>query len=188
MKRIRGLGVLLCATLVAACSQDTAEMGIDEDVEDRSPYEQLGTTSDTAEGYGTSAAAPVAPVQGGATVEGPLTMTGQFEPIAEGAPPGSVTLTEEGQGTRVIIQINRYTVGTELAATLARGDCASSGEIVQQIGESFTIDPQGVGTLRATIPVATRSLMTGAYSVRLNTPGRGAPEFVLGCADLPADA
>ncbi len=179
------MAALLLAALAIGCSRDTAETAIDEDVEDRSPYEQLENTADTSEAYGTAQAAPVTPVQGGATVGGPLTMTGQFEGVAEGAPPGSVTLTETAQGTRVLIQVNRYTAGTQLAATLTRGGCASAGEVVHRIGEPFSISPQGIGTLDAPLPVPTRELMSGAYSVRLNTPGRGAPEMVLACADLP---
>ena len=187
MKRTGGWSALLLAALATGCSQDTADMAVDEAVEDRTPYERLETTADTAQGYGTAEAAPVTPVQGGATAGGPLTMTGQFEAIAEGAPPGSVTLTEVGQGTRVLIQINRYTAGTTLVATLTEGTCDSPGEIVQRIGEPFTISPQGIATLDAQIPVRTQNLMAGEYSVRLNTPGRGTPEMVLACADLPAD-
>lgn len=187
MKRTGGLSALLCAVLALGCSQDTADVAIDEDVEDRTPYEQLENTADTAEAYGGTDAAPVTPVQGGETVGGPLTMTGQFEAIAQGAPPGSVTLTEAGEGTRVLVQINRYTAGTTLAATLTEGTCGSRGEVVQRIGEPFTVSEQGIATLDARIPLRTQNLLAGVYSVRLNTPGRGAPEMVLACADLPAN-
>lgn len=187
MKRTGGWSALLLAALAIGCSQDTADVAIDEDVEDRTPYERLENTADTAQGYGAAEAAPVTPVQGGATVGGPLTMTGQFEAIAEGAPPGSVTLTEVGEGTRVLIQIHRYTAGTTLAATLTEGTCDARGEIVEPIGEPFTVSPQGIATLDARIPVRTQNLMAGVYSVRLNTPGRGAPEMVLACANLPVN-
>lgn len=181
--RRRGIGwwlVTLGSVAVVGCAD------IGEDEPERTPYEQLDLAADTAEGYESDAAAPVVPVQGGRTEGGPLTATGNFRGIAEDAPPGTVTVTEEGDATRVLVSITRYTPGTELEAEIVQGDCQQPGDVVAQVGEPFTIGQDGIATYNAIVPIPTARLLNGAHSIRVTNPGQGPPQIVLACADLPA--
>jgi hypothetical protein len=188
MKRIV-LGLLVCSLGVAGCG--------DDEVEDRTPYERLAVTADTAEGYEEGGVpAPVTPVQGpegpaDVTVGGPLTATGELRGVAGNAPPGSVTVTEYGQGTRVQVAIHRYTEGTELQASIVAGSCELPGEVVRTIPDILTIGTGGVATLVTQVPIPTRTLLNGRHSIRVTNPGAtppaaNTPEIVLACANLPA--
>lgn len=188
MKKIGVLTLAAAAMLVTGCGREEAGL---EGEDDRTAYEALATAADTAEGFESSNAAPVVPVQGaagpaGVSPGGPLTATGNLEGIAEGAPPGAVTVTESGGGTTVLIDITRYTAGTQLAASLVRGSCDEAGVPVSRIGQPFTIQQSGIGRLQATIGTPTRQMLDGRHSIRVHTPGGDAPDMVLACADLPA--
>jgi hypothetical protein len=175
-----GVGVGLLA-IGAGCG--------DRDAEERTAYEELATTADTADGYQTAESAPVTPVQGTGTIEAPLTASGSLEGIAEGAPPGSVSVTEVANGTRVLINITRYQPGTELRASLVQGSCQSPGAVVTSIEETLRVGQDGIGTLDAQIPVPTTTVLNGRHSIRLTNPaavtGQGAPEMVFACTSLP---
>ena len=181
-RRIQALLIALLL-VVGACS---AEQRVDEEVEDRTAYEDLVTTADTSEAYESDRAAPVTAVQGTGTRSGPLTATGQLQGIAGGEPPGSVVITEDGPGTLVQVQINRYTVGTELKVALARGSCQESGEIVRALDGTIRIDAQRIGTLEERIPIPAATVLNGEHSLRVTDPGEGTAEVVFACADLPA--
>lgn len=187
---MRRSGVVFLAVgglLLSGCGREEAGL---EGEGDRSAYEDLATAAETASAYEDSTAAPVAPVQGaagpaGVNPSGALTATGNLEGVAEGAPPGTVTVTESDGGTTVLMDITRYTAGTELAASLVRGTCDESGVPVTRIGETFRIRRTGIGTLQATIAADTRQILDGHHSIRVHTPDGDAPEMVLACADLP---
>lgn len=194
MKRIAvfTLGCLL----VVGCQEEGQEVGIDPDVEDRTPYEELYTTADTAEGYESrNVPAPVTPVQGpegqaNVSVGGPLTATGQLRGVAGNDSPGSVTVSEYGQGTRVQVAINRYTEGTRLQAALVSGSCEQPGQVLRAIPAVIEIGAGGVGTLVTQVPIPTRTLLDGRHSIRVTNPGAtpptaNTPEMVFACANLP---
>lgn len=191
MRRIRTMGVAAAALLLWGCGSDEMREDVTgEESAGQAPYEELAIAADTAEGYEDRSAAPVTPVQGpqgpaDATVNAPLTATGNLRGIAENFPPGTITVTDAGAGTQVLVAIDRYTPGTTLVATLTRGSCADAGQTVTRIGEPFTISDRGFATLDATIGVPARTILDGRHSIRINTPGRGAPEIVLACAEMP---
>lgn len=192
MRRIGMLGLAAWALLAAGCAEEPRTPALDDEgAEDPTPYERLETTADTSEGYESEGAAPVTPVQGpegpaDVTVGGPLTATGNLRGIARNAPPGSVTISEQGAGTRVSVKIDRYTPGTTLVASLVQGTCQRPGEVVARVGEPFSIGTAGYATLTADVPIPARTVLNGRHSLRINTPGQGAPEMVLACAELPA--
>ena len=183
-------GAMVLATaglvLLAGCGRDDAGL---EEQDDQTPYQELAVAADTSDAFEDSMAVPVVPVQGegGPTgVGGALTATGNLVGVAEGDPPGSVTVTEAPGGTTVLLDITRYTEGTDLAASLVRGSCDEAGSTVTRIGEPFRIRSGGIGRLNATIDAATRQILDGRHSIRVHTPDSDAPEMVLACADLPA--
>lgn len=187
MKTTGVLTLTAAAVLIAGCGREEAGL---EGEGDRTAYEDLATAADTSEGFEGSGAAPVVPVQGATgpgevTPGGALTATGNLQGIAEGAPPGAVTVTESNGGTTVLIDITRYTAGTELAASLVRGSCNEAGVPVTRIGQPFTIQQSGIGRLQATIETSTRQLLDGRHSIRVHTPDGDAPDMVLACAGLP---
>ena len=181
----RRIQAILTAVLLAvgACS---SEQRVDEEVEDRTAYEDLFTTADTSEAYDTDQAAPVTAVQGTGTRSGPLTATGQLEGIADGAPPGSVVITEAGPGTLIQVQIDRYAVGTELKVALARGSCQDPGEILRTLDGTIRIDAQGLGSLQERIDVPAATVLNGEHSLRVTDAGEGPADIILACANLPA--
>lgn len=188
MKRSRTVRLLAASLFLGACS--TEDVVVDEEVQNRTPYEQLAVTADTSEGFEEGAPVPVTPVQGGRTVggpDGPLTATGTFRGLAEGSyPPGSVVVTEEGTGTQVSVKIDRYEPGTELEVSIVRGGCQLPGTEVVSLG-MVEVGPAGFATEIFHADIPTQTVISEAYSIRLNTPGgEHAPEFVLACADMPA--
>lgn len=190
MKRNALVWLLACGVLAAGC-EDTAETAIDDDVTNRTPYEQLDVAADTAEGYKEEIAAPVVPVQGGETTGGPLTATGNLRGIAADAPPGTIAVTQRGVQSLVSITISRYTVGTELQASITEGSCERPGEVVYTIEEVIRIGPSGQAALNAEVPIPTTTLLNGNHSVRITNPGASPPradppEIVLACATLPS--
>lgn len=183
--KMRAIGALLpLGLLLAACGgdDDLASTG-DENL---TGNEQLTVAADTSTAYGTDAAAPVTPVQSGDNVDGQLTATGNLQPIAEQAPPGSVTVTEVAGGTRVLVKIDKYQPGTELAVSFATGGCQEQGSVVHTVDETIQVGTQGFATLDATTPVPTATLLNGRHSVRVHSPGSGPPQMVFACAELPA--
>lgn len=149
-------------------------------------YEQMAIAADTSEGYEEgNIPTPVTPVQSGGTLNAPLTATGNLVGIDPNAPPGSIVVSEAGQGTQVSVKIDRYAPGSKLQVSFARGLCSQPGDVVHTVNELLTINNEGFATLIQQIPVPTRGLLDGRHSVRVSTPGQGAPEFVLACANLP---
>lgn len=189
--RISWSVALLGCGLLAGCQNPRAKDEATHEGTARTPEQQLSVTGDTSQGYRGPEAAPVTPVQGGTTLGGPLTATGNLIGIARDAPPGAVTLTEAGPGgTQVLIKIDRYTPGTKLAATLNAGSCGQPGAVVAQVGGPFEVESSGFATLQASVPQPTASLLDGRHSVRITNPGavtpRTPPTFTFACADLPA--
>lgn len=178
--------VLAAGFALAACTAEgigrDEPVAEDREVENRTPYEQLDNVAQSdAEDYGGPGAAPVTAVQGGATIGGPLTATGQFEGIGQNPPPGSVTLTQVEQGTRLSILINRHTANARLQADIVRGTCQAQGAVVQTLPETIRTGEDGVADVNAVVPIPTAQLLDGQHAVRL-TSNAG----VVGCAMLPA--
>lgn len=183
--RHKPMVVLAAGLALAACTAEgigrDEPVAEDREVENRTPYEQLDNTAQSeAEDYGGPGAAPVTPVQGGATVGGPLTATGQFEGVGQNPPPGSVTLTQVEQGTRLSILINGYTANARLQADIVRGTCQTQGAVVQTVPGTIQTGEDGVADINAVVPVSTAQLLDGQHAVRL-TSNAG----VVGCAMLP---
>ena len=186
MRRTRRLalaaGVLLSACTAEGIGRDEP-VAEDRDVEDRTPYEQLDNTAQSqAEGYGGPAPAPVTPVQGGATIGGPLTATGQFVGVNGNPPPGSVTLTQAENGTRLSILVNRSTSSAPLRVSIVGGNCQSPGAVVQSVPQTIQLT-NGTGTVDTVVPVQTAQLLDGRHAIQLTGAQGGT---VVGCADLPA--
>jgi hypothetical protein len=176
--------VLLAVALsaVAGCRQEEEAPG------GRTPYEELSIASDTAPGFGREEPAPVVPVQGGATLSGGLTATGNFQAAGgTGETPGMVTVTElEGNRTRLLITAQRMTAGAEFQAAVFRGSCAEQGQRVQLVPQRLQIGAEGIATLQADLAVPTGQLLDGRHSIRLQTPaGEGTADVMTACADLP---
>jgi hypothetical protein len=178
----RSVGIAITAVaLIAGCGRDTEEAP-----GGRTPYEELYVAADTAEGFGSEQSAGVTPVQGGATRAGALTATGNFQGTRPDAPPGNVTVTEEGNRTRLIVSVQRYTVGAELQPTIVAARCGSQGPPVITVPQTIRVPAEGIASLDTLIDVPTRQLLDGRHSVRLMTPvGQGTADVVLACADLP---
>lgn len=181
--------ILLAAAALLATGCGREEAGLEED--ELTGSQELATAADTSEAFEDPTAAPVVPVQGtrgpaGPTAGGPLTATGNLRGVAEGAPPGRVTVTESAAGTTVLVDITRFTAGTELAASLVRGSCDEAGSPVTLIGEPFRIQRSGIGILESEIGIPTRQILDGRHSIRIHSPDGNAPAMVLACADLPA--
>lgn len=177
----RTLLLLTGAALLGGCGRGAEDPG------GRTPYEELAVAADTAEGFGTEAGTPVVGVQGGATVGGPLTATGNLQGTRPDSPPGSVTVSEEGGQTRLLVTVQRYTVGTELQASIDAGRCGARGQPLHVVAEPIRIPAEGIATLDVVIPLQTQRILDGRHSVSLTTPrGQGTADVVLACADLPS--
>lgn len=185
MKR-RVWSLCFAAAALAACDVGEEAGVATGENPDRTGYEQMAVAADTSEGYEQgNIPAPVTPVQSGGTVGAPLTATGNLVGIEPNAPPGSIVVSEAGQGTQVSVKIDRYSPGSKLQVSFARGLCRQPGDVVHTVDQLLTISNEGFATLVQQIPVPTRGLLDGRHSVRVSTPGQGAPEFVLACANLP---
>lgn len=172
--------VIVAAAVAAGCARDA------EDVGDRTPAEELAVAGDTAEGFGTDAPAGVTPVQGGATISGALTATGNFRAAQGGRAPGTVTVTQSAQGSRLLISVQGLTDGAELQPVVVRGGCDVAGAPVHRVGQTIRVGSEGVATLDTQVPVPTAQLLDGTHSVRMQTPaGQGSADVVLACAELP---
>jgi|GEM_PF-4699062 len=177
----RAVIALTALAVVAGCRQDAEEAP-----GGRTPYEELFVAADTAEGFGTDAPASVTPVQGGATIGGALTATGNFRGTRPGAPPGNVTVTAQGQQTRLLISLQRYTAGAELQPIIVAAPCGQQGATVHAEPQPIRIPDEGIASLDTNINIPTERLLDGRHSVRLMTPlGEGTADVVLACADLP---
>jgi hypothetical protein len=181
---VRALQTLIAftgAALLAGCAQDAAER-----TDDRTPYEELSAAADSADGFGPDQPAGVTPVQGGATQPGALTATGNFTGTQPDAPPGNVTLTQDGDGTRILINVQRYTAGAELRPVIVAARCGSTGATVLTVPRVITIPAEGVASLDTRVDLSTDRLLDGNHSVRLMNPQEpGSTDVVLACADLP---
>lgn len=191
MNNSKILSLLALPLLLGACDAGD-EAVVDEATEDRTGYEQLGTVADTSTGYETNLAAPVTIVQGGGTVNAgaeaaPITAAGNLRGIAPGAPPGSISVTEQGPGVLFSIKIDRYTAGTPLQAFLVQGGCEGPADPAQAIGEPFEVSEAGFATQEARLDVPARTVFDGRHAVRITNPGdpNSAPTIVLACAELP---
>ena len=149
------------------------------------PNEELTVAADTSAGYSTAAPAPVVPVQGGRTVGGPLTATGQFrtvDPLAGGeGPPGSLTVREDSAGTLVSLQVSGYPQGFELEAAIVRGACEAASAATVAHSGVMQVGTGGVLSRSFTAPVPTAQVLDGAHAAQLRHGGR-----VIACAELPA--
>lgn len=183
--KMRAIGALLpLGLLLAACGGEEQPASTGD--ENLTGNEELTVAADTSSAYGSAAAAPVTPVQSGDNVDGPLTATGNLQPIAERFPPGSVTVTQADGGTRVLVKIDRYQPGTELAVSFVTGGCQEQGNVVHTVDKTMQVGTEGFATLDATAPVPTATLLDGRHSVRVHSPGSGPPQMVFACANLPA--
>lgn len=180
----RAIGVLLPLGLLLGCGDGNEPAG--NRSEDLTANEELTVAADTSQAYGTTGAAPVVPVQGGNNVDGPLTATGNLDPIAEQLPPGSVTITQVQGGTKLLVKIDKYQPGTELAVSFVAGGCGAQGDVVHTVAETMQVGTEGFATLETDTPVPTTTLMDGRHSVRVHSPGSGPPQMVFACANLPA--
>lgn len=183
MRMITG-GMMVGALLLGACG------GGDDRVEEE-PYESLATTADTSEGYATAEPAPVTAVQGGETVGGPLTATGNLA-TPGGSSIGSVTLRESEDATRVSVTVRGLAPGTEMQASLVSGRCASPGQVVGVMEGTGRMEEDGVAMWDGPLPVRTAALLDGQHAIRLTAPEhardlRPGGAGMLACADLPAD-
>jgi hypothetical protein len=184
MKARTAITALTALTLVAGCRDDATESPVPV-----TPYEELAVAADTAEGFGREAPAGVTPVQGGGTQPGALTATGNFQGTSPDAPPGSVTITQEGQQTRILISLQRYTAGAEIQPSIVAARCGERGAIVQAVPQVIRVPETGIASLDTSVNVPAERILDGRHSVRLTTPrGDGAADVELACADLPRTA
>ena len=191
---MRQIGVLALAAgvLLAGCTGQG--IGKDEPVAEerdmeRTPYEQLDNAAQSSDAYdGGPQAAPVTPVQGGATVGGPLTATGQFQGVGGNPPPGSVTLTETAGGTRLSILIRQYSGNAQLRVAVVQGNCQTPGQVVQMAPQPVQTAAGGIGNLETEIPVPTAQILDGRHAIQLlvGEASGASSGAVAGCADLPA--
>lgn len=181
MNARRMMLVAAAATLVAGCGADEEEAP-----GGRTPYEELSIASDTAEGFDADQPSGVTPVQGGATVDGPLTATGNLHGTQPTAPPGNVTVTEHGDQTRLLVSLQPGTTDAQFEASVIRGRCGERGQVVHEVAEDIQVDDTGIGAAEAVVPIPTERLLDGNHSIRLTLPDEQATaEVVLACADLP---
>jgi hypothetical protein len=171
---------------LAACGGIRDEEHVDDRIAERTAYEEMAIAGDTSTGYRSSAPAPVVPVPGSGTTDGPLTATGNFQGVAEGFPPGSLTIVEDGpNATRFSIVVQRYAAGAPLEFSVVRGDCRAGGQVVRVIGQA-QVPESGIVSQDYTVQLPTRTVMDGQHSVRIANPVRaGDPLVVLACADIP---
>jgi hypothetical protein len=176
----RAVFAVAAVALVAGCGREEEAAG------GRTPYEELYAAADTADGFGTEAPAGVTPVQGGATRAGALTATGNLQGTRPDAPPGNVTVTQEGNRTRLIVSIQGHTAGAEFQPRIVGARCNAQGATVLTVAETLRVPAEGIASLDTYIDVPTEQLLDGRHSVRLTTPtGEGTADVVLACADLP---
>jgi hypothetical protein len=184
MKAFSAIVAVAALTLIIGCRDDATESPVPV-----TPYEELAVAADTAEGFGREAPAGVTPVQGGGTQPGALTATGNFQGASPDAPPGTVTITEQGQQTRILITLQRYTVGAEIQPTVVAARCGERGAIVQTVPQVIRVPETGIASLDASMNVPAERILDGRHSVRLTTPrGEGTADVELACADLPRTA
>ena len=185
MKKLASL--LAVAVVVAGCRGESPdEYPV---VDEREPYGELATAADTAEEeFLTDETVGVIAVQGGRLIEGPFTATGNLRPEGAGSPPGAVTISEAGGGTRLLVSLEGQQVGGQLQATFVLGMCGQNGTVVQVVEPVITIPPSGLANFETTVPVPTRSLFDGAHSFKIvPAPAQTGPQdagAVLACANL----
>ncbi|CAN5617807.1 hypothetical protein BH23GEM6_BH23GEM6_02790 [soil metagenome] len=181
MSSRRAVIALTAIAVLAGCRPET-----DEAPGGRTPYEELYVAADTADGFGTDEPAGVTPVQGGATRGGALTATGNFRGTQPDAPPGNITVTQQGQQTRLLISVQRYTAGAELQPSIVAAPCGQQGATIHTVPQPIRVPDTGIASLDTNIDIPTEQLLDGRHSVRLMTPrGEGTADVVLACADLP---
>lgn len=187
MERI-GLAVLIGAVIAASgCGREEAGL---EDPE-LTGSEELATAADTSEAFEDSGAVPVVPVQGAEEptayrgAGAPITATGNLRGPGDSAPRGSVTLTEASGGTAVLVDIRRYTAGTRLSATLARGTCSGRSSPIAEIGGPVAVGGAGLATIEGSIAASITRVLDGGHSVHVHDPSNPPPATPLACADLP---
>lgn len=186
-KRLLRCALALPLLAAAACGGTRDEQHVDDEIAERTAYEEGVIAGDTSAGYRSSAPVPVTPVQGAGTTGGPLTATGNFQGVAQGFPPGNLTIVEDGPGaTRVSVVVQRYSVGAPLEFSLVRGDCERTGQVVTAIGQA-QVPESGIVSEDFTVQLPIRTVMDGQHSIRIANPARaGDPLVVLACAQIPA--
>jgi hypothetical protein len=181
MRALNTIVAITALTLMTGCRDDATESPAPV-----TPYEELAVAADTAEGFGREDPASVTPVQGGATQPGALTASGNFQGASPDAPSGNVTVTQQGQQTRLLISLQRYTSGAEIQPTIVAARCGERGASVQAVPQVIRVPETGIASLDAVVDVPAERLLDGRHSVRLTTPrGEGTADVELACADLP---
>jgi hypothetical protein len=182
MKRLGGVAIG-CVLWATAC-QDAADRVAHENVDD--PVGQLAVTADTSRPFrNVEDPAPITPVQ-----TSPLTVTGQL-PRSGGVGPagaaGEVTLTEDGQATRLLLNLRGFPVGTEARVSFVRGGCSEPGQVVHTVAEVVRVEGTGFGLLETQVPVPIRSILDGQHSIHVTPPAAAADQAgaTLACATLP---
>ncbi len=181
MSVLRAVFAVTALAVTAGCGREQEEAP-----GGRTPYEELYVAADTAEGFGVDQPAGVTPVQGGATRAGALTATGNLQGATPDAPPGNVTVTQEGARSRIILSVQGQTAGAEMQPRIVAARCGVDGAAVLIVPQILRVGNEGIGSLDTRIDVPTERLLDGRHSVRLTTPaGEGTADVVLACADLP---
>jgi hypothetical protein len=184
MRAFNTILAVTALTLTAGCRDDATDSPVPV-----TPYEELAVAADTAEGFGRESPAGVTPVQGGATQPGALTATGNFQGISPDAPPGSVTVTQHGQQTRLLISLQRYTSGAEIQPSIVAARCGERGAVAQTVPQVIRVPETGIASLDTNVNMPVERILDGRHSVRLTTPrGEGSADVELACADLPRAA
>jgi hypothetical protein len=183
--------MLVTTVLLSACGGGVREERavVDDEIAERTAYEELAVAADTAEGYRSSDPAAVTPVQGTGTVGGPLTVTGNLRGVTPDFPPGTVTVVEAGPNTtQFMITLQRaFAVGTPIEIAIVRGDCVRTGDVVRTIAQA-EIPETGIVTETFTAPIPMRPLLDGRHSLRIANPVQpGDPVVVYACAELPTE-
>jgi hypothetical protein len=184
MKAFNAIVALTVFTLTTGCRDDATDSPAPV-----TPYEELAVAADSADGFGRDDPASVTPVQGGATQPGALTATGNFQGTSPDAPPGNITVTQQGRQSRLLISLQRYTSGAEIQPVIVAARCGERGAAVQTVPQVIRVPDTGIASLDTNVNVPAERLLDGRHSVRLTTPrGEGTADVELACADLPRAA
>ena len=103
------------------------------------------------------------------------TIAVRLDPVGDSNVSGMATLTAEGEGTRVSLDVAGLAPGTQAHATMQAGTCASPGASAATL-PSLTADANGKATasgpilFRGTMPVALTGIADGAHSIAVAGP------------------
>ncbi|HEX7243786.1 MAG TPA: hypothetical protein VF263_26090 [Longimicrobiaceae bacterium] len=188
------LGVAVALPLaVAACTQPdkrvditendaaTQSQEIDKELDQRALNEAAKDASQ--EGDAGEVAPPRPTLAGGAQ-----TAAGALTPVNNSGVSGTVTITEAGNGTAVLISVTGARQLPALKLTVNRGDCARPGPQVAELAKPLTVGSGGIASGTDTIRAPAATVMNGQH-VLLVKPGNAGPSTPpLACADIPANS